>query len=177
MATPRLPIAEAPAAKPEAIFAVERRAVPPDLSYIPDELANYYEAKGMRVSLASSLDNNVARLSMFERFPLYFDEIPPSVAGEKGRNLTRYGFKIDASGLVKKGDCCLFLQSLEARAQEHDAALQTWLEQDSPTSAENTADTINDIFMRDPNAANLKSSRVSVKDAGRLSDHAGRMFG
>lgn len=173
MPAPRLPKQE----PVDAVLSVERRPVPPDLSHIPSDLADYYEARGMRVTLASALDNNIARLSLHQRFPLYFDEIPEAIRGDQGRSLTRYGFLIERdSGRVKKGDCCLFVQPLDARAEEHGEALRQWLEQDSPTAAENTAAEINDIFLRDPNASRLKNSGVSVNDGGRLSDHAGRMF-
>lgn len=158
---------------PESTIRVEHRPPVPDLSYIPEDVAGYFESLGIRVTLASNLDQEVAKLSLTSRFPLNIDEIPDDVRGEGNRNLTRFGFRIGPDGFIKKGDCILFAQPHTAREAELEAGYEMWLSQDSPNYVDEQVDTINDLFLMDPNMAKLKNSRVSVSEAGSLSDHAG----
>lgn len=158
---------------PKSTIRVEHRPAVPDLSYIPEEIADYFEAMGIRVTLASNLDQEVAKLSLTQRFPLGIEEIPPEIKGEGNRNLTRYGFRVGPDGFIKKGDCILFAQPHAARDAELEAGYEIWLSQDSPNYVEGQVDSINDLFLMDPELVKLKSSRVSIHEAGSLSEHAG----
>lgn len=157
----------------ESTIRVDHRPAAPDLSYIPSELADYFESRGERVTLASKLDQEIAKLSCSQRFPLAADEIPPEIRGEGNRNLARYGFRLSPEGFVSKGDCFLFIQPHSARDAELAAGYDEWLSKDSEAYVDGQVDSINDLFMRDPNASRLSRSRVSVEEAGSLSSHAG----
>lgn len=116
---------------------VERTLSRRDLSYIPDELCDQFP--GMCLSLANGHPNMVAQYSTEFRFPLVSEDVPETVRKELETLLVQHGFVKLPTGYYQKGDCIIFKQAADARAEMLERGLTTWALQDSPDMAEDRA--------------------------------------
>jgi hypothetical protein len=152
----------------ERVLEVTRLAPAPDLSYIPEVVVEAFAAAGYRVFLASNLEQNVALMSTRERHPLLVESIP----SEELQKIFRqglYGFRVQPDGSIRKGDCLIYVQPIEAFEHYARQDYADWARQDSPESVLAEVDELNQMIM----AGQARGSVRPMPDSSlTLSEHS-----
>ncbi len=145
------------------------QAPPPvDLSYIPADVVSYYGGLNLATSLASNNDQVIAQASINSRYPALWEEIPEDFRNDFRGQLTKHGFRVDtATGLIKKGDCILYTQPIDARSAQLAEGTDTWLRMDSPQAPDQFVEELTRSHGLIP-----ELGHIFVKSGGPLSGHS-----
>lgn len=138
-----------------------------DLSSIPEAVTDYFASAGMHASLASAHETVVAQSAIAQRYAITTDDFPedPAVRKMLTDDLRQYGFRITPEGMVKRGDCYLYIQSEEAREAIFREGRELWERQNSLEAAHNQAAEIQGMIPAGKGRAWLQ------EDTGTLSSH------
>lgn len=112
-------------AVPESGIRTDRfdPSLAPDLSTIPQSIRVILEATGKIASLASSHPNYISMRSLSESYPVSVThDVPESQRETFTHECRRNGFVIDPTGVVRRGDCLLYVQEPAAREYELEVA-------------------------------------------------------
>lgn len=105
---------DAAAARRERLVPVQEAPRRVEFAHIPQEILDFFSARGKVATLASGHVEYVPALAAYERFPVEEDEFGAAWETEFKPLLKRHGFYFQG-GYIRKGDCVLYAQSAEAR--------------------------------------------------------------
>lgn len=99
------------------------RSLIPDLSEIPEDIRVFLESTGRVLSLASSDPNYIAARTLCGSYPVNLDhDVEESQRADFKRTCIRRGFLVDPTGVIRRGDCLLYVQDSRDRDAELDIA-------------------------------------------------------
>lgn len=158
--------------KKERVAEVTERPISPDMTYLPAELVDHFEAQGFKVTMASRLPDEVAKLAGYARHPIAISDLPEELQERNGLALRKYGIWTDPAGLLYKGDCYLYQQSYEAHDAQMAEGRDMWLQQDRGEVDHERAEELTDKIFGETRDRNI--ARVQVHSTSRLSEFIGR---
>ncbi len=168
MATPDGFSPVAPLIDPESgdrMVSVSERQAPPDYTFIPADVCDYFSARGLKASLASGFAQSVQQLALRARFPVLLEDIDEARRDDLKRSLRMYGFTFK-DGYVWKGDAIVFVQSFEARQEQIREGMDLWFRTEHGTEAR-VADELNDELRRNDVTHDKAHVRIQHSRPGR----------
>jgi hypothetical protein len=142
----------------DRFISVTDRQAPPDYTFIPDDVKDYYSTRGHQVTLASGLSQSIQQLSLRSRFPVMIEDIDSDRREDFTRLLRRHGFVL-RDGYAWKGDAILFAQPFEARAEQLRDGIERWVRTERGTE-EQSMEAMNEELRKIPE---LRGGRTHVR--------------
>jgi hypothetical protein len=138
-----------------------------DLSSIPESVTAHFAAVGMHASLASSHENVVAQSANRQQYALTIEDLPEDVEVRKALlgDLRVFGFRQTPDGMIKRGDCYLYIQSEDSREAYFQEGREQWNRQNSLDAAMNQAAEIQGMIPGGKGSARL------IDGVGPLTSH------